>query len=90
MKDLASQPVELAGDQQRFLQEMADKHGLPDLGKAIRCLVNYARDNPDRVGGEQMALIGMIVGGVIGTLYLLFFVAYIAMIVFAIGFSAIK
>jgi hypothetical protein len=48
MKDLASQPIELAGDQQRFLQDMADKHGLPDVGKAIRCLVNYARDNPHR------------------------------------------
>jgi hypothetical protein len=48
MKDLASQPIELAGDQQRFLQEMADKHGLPDVGKAIRCLVNYARENPER------------------------------------------
>ena len=44
-----------------------------------------ARDNPDRIGGEQMALIGMIVGGVIGTLYMLFFLAYFAMIIFAIG-----
>ena len=46
-----------------------------------------ARDNPDRVGGEQMALIGMIVGGAIGTLSLLFVAAYIAFFVFAIGFG---
>lgn len=46
-----------------------------------------ARENPERVGGEQMALIGMIVGGVLGTLYLLFVIVYIAIVVFAIGFS---
>jgi hypothetical protein len=49
-----------------------------------------ARENPDRVGGEQMALIGMIVGGVLGTLYLLFVIVYVVIIVFAIGFSALK
>jgi hypothetical protein len=46
-----------------------------------------ARDNPERVGGEQMALIGMIVGGVIGSLHILLFLAYLGFIVFAIGFG---
>jgi hypothetical protein len=31
-----------------FLQQMADAYGLPDIGKAVRCLVNYARENPDK------------------------------------------
>jgi hypothetical protein len=48
MKDLANQSIELASDQVRFLQELADKHGLPDIGKAVRCLVNYARERADR------------------------------------------
>jgi hypothetical protein len=49
-----------------------------------------AKENPDRIGGEQMALIGMIVGGVIGSLTLLLFIAYFAMIIFAIGFGAVS
>jgi hypothetical protein len=31
-----------------FLQAMVAAHGLPDLGKAVRCLINYARENPDK------------------------------------------
>ena len=27
---------------------MAQQFGLPDAGKAIRCLINYARENPSR------------------------------------------
>jgi hypothetical protein len=27
---------------------MAAAYGLPDIGKAVRCLVNYARENPDK------------------------------------------
>jgi hypothetical protein len=27
---------------------MAAQHGLGDIGKAIRCLVNYARENPEK------------------------------------------
>ncbi|HXE80388.1 MAG TPA: hypothetical protein VNK41_06535 [Vicinamibacterales bacterium] len=47
MKDASSHAIELVSDQKRFLEEMASKYGLPDIGKAIRCLVNYARENPD-------------------------------------------
>jgi hypothetical protein len=28
---------------------MTAKYGLADVGKAVRCLVNYARENPDRL-----------------------------------------
>lgn len=47
-----------------------------------------ARENPGRVGGEQMALAGMIIGGVLAGLQLLFVIAYLIMIVFAVGFAA--
>lgn len=47
-----------------------------------------ARENPDRVGGEQMALAGMIIGGVLGGLQLLLVLAYLAFFVFAFGFAA--
>lgn len=48
MKDAKSYPVELESAKVEFLQEMAQRHGLADIGKAIRCLVNYARENPER------------------------------------------
>lgn len=47
MKDATAYPIELVGEQKRFLDEMAEKHGLADTGKAVRCLVNYARENPE-------------------------------------------
>jgi hypothetical protein len=51
MKDAQPHPIELTSDMVRFLQSAAKEHGLDDIGKAVRCLVNYARENPDR-GGE--------------------------------------
>ena len=27
---------------------MVEAYSLPDTAKAIRCLINYARDNPDK------------------------------------------
>jgi len=48
MKDLSAHPVELGSDQLKFLQEMAAAYDLPDVGKAIRCLINHARENPER------------------------------------------
>ena len=47
MKDATTQTIDLVTEQKRFLDEMASKYGLPDMGKAVRCLVNYARENPD-------------------------------------------
>ena len=46
MKDATAQTVELESSKVEFLQQMATDHGLPDVGKAIRCLVEYARANP--------------------------------------------
>ena len=48
MKDAKAYPIELETDKMRFLQEMVEKYGLADVGKAVRCLVNYARENPDK------------------------------------------
>jgi hypothetical protein len=41
-------PVDLEPAKVEFLQQMVSAHGLADIGKAMRCLVNYARENPDR------------------------------------------
>lgn len=47
-KEAKPYPIELEDDKVEFLKRMADAHGLPDIGKAVRCLINYARENPDR------------------------------------------
>jgi hypothetical protein len=49
MKDLTPQTIELESEKVKFLEEMSTKYELADIGKAIRCLVNYARENPDRL-----------------------------------------
>jgi hypothetical protein len=41
-------PIELEPGKVEFLQQMMSAHGLPDLGKAVRCLINYARENADK------------------------------------------
>jgi hypothetical protein len=38
--------VELDQQKAEFLEAMAQKHGLPDMGKAVRCLIEHARENP--------------------------------------------
>jgi hypothetical protein len=48
MKNATAYPIELEQEKMEFLQEMATKYGLADPGKAIRCLINYARENPDK------------------------------------------
>jgi hypothetical protein len=48
MKNMSSQSVDLEVDKVQFLEQIAKTHDLPDIGKAIRCLVNYARENPDK------------------------------------------
>ncbi len=48
MKDAMSFPIDLEAEKIRFLHEMAAKYQLADPGKAVRCLINYARENPDR------------------------------------------
>jgi len=48
MKDPQAYSIELETEKLQFLEAMAAKYGLPDVGKAVRCLVNYARENPDK------------------------------------------
>ena len=48
-----------------------------------------AREDPNHVGGEQLALAGMIVGGIFAAIGLLVMALYAAFFVFAIGFSAL-
>jgi hypothetical protein len=48
MKDMRPCSVDLESEKIKFLEEMAAAHGLPDMGKAVRCLINYARENPDK------------------------------------------
>jgi hypothetical protein len=47
MKDASAFSVDLESAKVKFLQEMAQRFGLPDAGKAIRCLIDYAREHPD-------------------------------------------
>jgi hypothetical protein len=46
MKDGKELQVELGSDKIQFLEDMAKKYDLPDAGKALRILVDHARDNP--------------------------------------------
>ena len=48
MKDQTDQTIPLESAKVEFLEQMAQTYGLPDIGKAVRCLIDYARENPDR------------------------------------------
>jgi hypothetical protein len=48
MKDSSTRPIELDSAMVAHLEEVVQKYKLPDLGKAVRCLINYSRENPDR------------------------------------------
>ena len=48
MKDQRACSIELESGKVEFLEQMTASHGLPDIGKAVRCLINYARENPDK------------------------------------------
>lgn len=43
-KDKAMYSIELEKDMMQFLEHMTAKYSLSDVSKAMRCLVNYARD----------------------------------------------
>lgn len=47
-------------------------------------------ESQGQLAGEQLALAGMIVGGIFGSLWLIFWLAYAAFAVFAIGFHGFK
>ena len=48
MEDNQSQPVELKPAMVQFLAEVSKTYHLDNAGKAIHCLVNYAREHPDK------------------------------------------
>jgi hypothetical protein len=48
MKDYQPRPIDLDSTMVDFLEDAAKKYDLPDMGKAIRCLINYARENPGK------------------------------------------
>ena len=48
MKDSQTRSIELESQKIQFLETVSAAHGLPDIAKAIRCLINYARENPEK------------------------------------------
>jgi hypothetical protein len=48
MSELQTREIQLKPAMVAFLDQMAQVHGLDDAGKVVRCLVNYARENPDK------------------------------------------
>ena len=44
MSENVSTSLELKADQLAWLREMTAKHSLPDESKALRCLINFARE----------------------------------------------
>jgi hypothetical protein len=48
MKDYEATSIELAPAMIEYLEGAAKEFSLSDMGKAVRCLINYARENPDR------------------------------------------
>jgi hypothetical protein len=45
VKDYTPHPIDLDSEMVAYLTEVAKTYGLPDIGKAVRCLVNYAREH---------------------------------------------
>jgi hypothetical protein len=48
MKDREKRQFELDKPMIGFLEEIAKKYQLPSTDKALRCLINYARERADR------------------------------------------
>ena len=48
MSVMQSREIELKPDQAAYIDEAVKAFGLPDAGKALRILINYARENPDK------------------------------------------
>jgi hypothetical protein len=43
-KDKMVYSIELEKDMMQFVEQMTTNYQLPDVSKAIRCLINYARE----------------------------------------------
>lgn len=48
MSDLQDRTVALKPGMIAFLEDAAKQFNLEDSGKALRCLINYARENPGK------------------------------------------
>ncbi|MDP1569604.1 MAG: hypothetical protein Q8L86_06340 [Vicinamibacterales bacterium] len=48
MKDERKETLVLGSDKVVFLEEMAKAYDLPDIGKAVRCLIDWAREHPEQ------------------------------------------
>lgn len=46
MKDDKAVELAIGSDKLAFLEQMMAKYDLPDVGKAVRILIDHARDNP--------------------------------------------
>ena len=54
MKEKTKHEILLEAEKVEFLRSMAKTYQLPDVGKVVRCLIDYARENPDK----QAAIFG--------------------------------
>ena len=48
MSEMQRREVPLKPGMIQFLEDTVRKYNLEDQGKALRCLINYARENPDK------------------------------------------
>jgi hypothetical protein len=48
MSAMQSREFQLKPEQATYLEEAAKSFQLEDANKALRCLINYARENPDK------------------------------------------
>ena len=48
MSAFESRQIELKPDQIAYLDEAVKAFGIENAGKAVRILINYARENPDK------------------------------------------
>ena len=45
MKDYTPHSIDLDSEMVAYLNDIVKAYALTDIGKAVRCLVNYAREN---------------------------------------------
>jgi hypothetical protein len=48
MSVMETRQIQLKPDQIAYLDEAVKAFGLPDSAKALRILINYAKENPDK------------------------------------------
>lgn len=48
MSVMETRQIQLKPDQIAYLDEAVKAFGLPDTAKALRILINYAKENPDK------------------------------------------